>query len=159
MLNLWEPHELCQRGAHSLGMVPAYRSSQQRPFARSLARTGGLGLIISVMSPLSPVAIGVLTAYSCNFIGRGVKSDSSPLRLDWWLHRLLVWGCWPIPRGWGWLAQGWHHLRSLQQWCLRGGLRWWSPWHLSPQGLNMPFYSRPHHAGPPHRRPVSQGCR
>ena len=108
------------------------------PFPHFPARTGGPGLIISVLSSLSPVTISILTTYGCNFISRGVKGDSSPLRLDWWLQCLLVWGCRLTPGGWEWLAQGWCHLRNLWQW----GLRLWSRqhrslWHHSPQRLSL----------------------
>ena len=86
-------------------------------FTCSPARSGGLGPIISVVSSLSPVTIGILTTYGCNFIGGGVKGDSSPLSLDWQLYHLLVWGCQLTPKGWEWLVQGWHHLRSLRWWA------------------------------------------
>ena len=78
---------------------------------------GLVGWVLSSRSRvLSPVTICVLTTYGCNFIGRGVKGDSSPLGLDWWLHCLLIWGCQPTPRGWEWLVQGWCCLRSLWWW-------------------------------------------
>ena len=80
--------------------------------------TGGPGLIISVTGSLSPMTIGILTTYCCNFISGGVKGDSSPLGLDWRLHRLLIWGCRLTPGGWEWLAQGGHYLRSLWWWGL-----------------------------------------
>ena len=107
------------------------------PFACPLGGTGGPGVIISASSSLPPTTIGVLTAHGRKFIGGGVEGDSPPLRLTWQLHHLLVGGCWPTPRGWELLAQGWRHLRSLRCW----GLRCWSLWHRSPQCLSLPVYS------------------
>ena len=110
----------CTRGAltHLVWRLLTGHPSEG-PFMCSLGRTGRPGVIISTSSSLPPMTISVLTAYGRKFIGRGVEGDSLPLRLTWRLHRLLVWGCWPTPGGWEWLAQGWHHLRSLQWWGLR----------------------------------------
>ena len=138
-----------RRGAHPLAQHLLTGHPNGGPLTRSPGVTGRLGVIISASSSLPPATIGILTTCGCKFIGGGVEGDSPPLRLTWQLHRLLIWGCWLTPGGWEWLAQGWRHLRSLWQWGL---------WCLSPQHLSLPFYSGSHLGGPPHRRPVSQGC-
>ena len=125
------------------------------PLTHSPGVTGRLGVIILALSSLPPVTIGILTACSHKFVSGGVKGDSPPLRLTWRLHHLLVWGCWPTPKGWEWLAQRWCHLRSLWHWSLRC----WSLWCHSPQRLSLPVYSGSQLGGPPHRRLVSQGYR
>ena len=115
------------------------------PFVCTPSRTGGLGLIVSVMGSLSPMTVGILTAYCCNFISRGVKGDSSPLGLDWQLHCLLIRGCRPTPGGWWWLAQGWCHLRSPWRWDLWLQSQWCrSPWCHSPQCLSLQPWSLQH---------------
>ena len=91
---------------------------------------GRPGVIISASVSLPPMSIGVLITRGQKFISRGVEGDSPPLRLTWWLHHLLVWGCWLTLGGWEWLVQGWCHLRSLQ---------WWGLQHLSPQCLSLSF--------------------
>ena len=154
MLNLWKPREVHQRGTHLARHLLTGRPNGG-PFACSLGRTGGLGVIILTSSSLPPATIGVLTAHGRKFIGGGVEGDSPPLRLTWRLHCLLIWGCWLTPRGWEWLVQGWCHLKSLQWW----GLWRWGQRHLSPQCLSLPFYSSSYLGGPPHGRPVSWGCR
>ena len=75
------------------------------PLSHSLGVTGRPAVIISASSILPPAYIGVLTTCGSRFSGRGVKSA---------LHCLLVWGCWPAPGKWKWLADGWCHLRSLR---------------------------------------------
>ena len=115
------------------------------PFARSLGGTGRPALIIPASSSWPPMGSGILPASGNMFVGRGVEGDSQPHSLARWLNRLLVRGCWLTPGGWEWLAQGWHHLRSLQ--------------HCGLQCLSLPVYSSSQLGGPPHGRLVSRGCR
>ena len=84
------------------------------PLSHSPGVTGRPGVIISALSSLPPMAIGILIASGYRFVCGGVEGDSQPCRLTWQLNCLLVWGCQPTPGRWEWLAQGGHHLRSLQ---------------------------------------------
>ena len=71
----------------------------------SLGVTGRSATISPPSSPLSPTVLRALTTSGGSFINGGVKSDSPPHGLAWWLYHLLVWGYW-LTRWW-----------LMERWC------------------------------------------
>ena len=62
---------------------------------------------VSTPSHGRPSMVLCCATHGGGFICRGVRNDSPPCRLLWWLYHLLV-GCgWPL---WVWLLERWHHL-------------------------------------------------
>ena len=138
-------HEVHQRGTHT-------GCPDGGHLTRSPGMTGRPDVVISALSSLPSVTISILTTNGHRFISRGVEGDFPSLRLTKWWHCLLVCGFWPTPRGWEWLAQGWHHPRSLQQW----GLQWQGLQWCEPQCLSLPVHSSSQLGSPPHGRLVLQ---
>ena len=110
------------------------------PLSSSSGMAGRPTAIISASGSLSPVYISVPTVSESRLGDRGVKGDSQSRSLTWWLHQLLIRGCWSTPGEQRRLTDGWGHLRS--------------PWHQTPCAQELPLAIR----SPPSGRSVWQGC-
>ena len=76
------------------GTLPSSPGAAGRPTTNALAPVN-----------LSPMYISVSTISGSRLGGREVKGHSQFRSPGWWLHHLLIQGCWSTPGKWRWLVQ------------------------------------------------------